>query len=142
MWPAMPSGTRALSLARLRRRKELAQLAISFFRRFVRKIVPARKRLAGANVGCIARPNLHRLVVAADAAGRAPQQQHRTGNLASGGEILAVHGEVDAVGGAVVLAHGVDGRGIAEVALVFGERRRVEEAQALLGLGELLLDEI
>src|SRR5215468_3552086 len=134
MWPAMPSGTRALSLPRVRRGKELAQLAIGFFRRFVRKIVPARKRLAGANVGCIARPNLHRLVVAADAAGRAPQQQHRTGTLASGGEILAVHGEVDAVGGAVVLAHGVDGRGIAEVALVFGERRRVEEAQALLGL--------
>ena len=36
----------------------------------------------------------------------------------------------------------MDGRRIAEVALVFGERRWIEEAQALLGLGELLLDEI
>jgi hypothetical protein len=36
----------------------------------------------------------------------------------------------------------MDGRGIAETALVLGERRRIEEAQALRGLGELLLDEI
>src|SRR6266566_1451998 len=77
--PATTSGARALSLPRLRRRKELAQLATGFFRRFVRKIVPARKRLAGANVRCIARPNLHRLVVAADAAVRAPQ--HSTGQV-------------------------------------------------------------
>jgi hypothetical protein len=35
----------------------------------------------------------------------------------------------------------VHGRRVAHIALVFGERRRIEEAQALLGLGELLLDE-
>src|SRR5260221_3837926 len=46
------------------------------------------------------------------------------------------------MGGAIVLAHGVNGRGIAEIALVLGDCRRIEEAQALLGLGELLLDEI
>src|SRR5262249_57830847 len=31
---------------------------------------------------------------------------------------------------------------VAEIALVFGERGRIEEAQALIGLSELLLDEI
>jgi hypothetical protein len=36
----------------------------------------------------------------------------------------------------------VDGRRIAETALVLGERHRIEEAQALGGLGEFLLDEI
>jgi hypothetical protein len=78
----------------------------------------ARQRLAAPYVGGIARPNLHRFVVAADAAGRAPKQQQRTGDLAAGGEILGIHREVDAVGGTVVLAHGVNGRGIAEAALV------------------------
>ena len=35
----------------------------------------------------------------------------------------------------------MNGFRIAEAALVFGERRRIEEAQTLLGLRELLLDE-
>ena len=46
------------------------------------------------------------------------------------------------MGGAIIFAHGVDGRGIAEVTLVFGERARIEEAQALRSLGEFLLDKI
>jgi len=46
------------------------------------------------------------------------------------------------VRGAVIFAHGVDSRAVAEIALVFSERGGIEEAQALLGLGELLLDEI
>ena len=69
------------------------------------------------------------------AAGGAPQQQQRASDLAAGGEILLVHREIDAVGRAIVLAHGVDGRRIAEAALVFGERLLAEEAQSLLGLG-------
>ena len=43
--------------------------------------------------------------------------------------------------GAVVLADRVDRLRIAEAAHEVRERRRIEEAQALLGLGELLLDE-
>ena len=43
---------------------------------------------------------------------------------------------------AVVFAHRVDGRAVAEIALVFRERGRIEEAQTLLGLSKLLLDEI
>src|SRR5207249_2451670 len=36
----------------------------------------------------------------------------------------------------------VDGRAVAEIALVFRERGRIEEAQTLLGPSKLLLDEI
>src|SRR5262245_30997254 len=56
----------------IRLREKLTQLAVGFLRRFVGQVVPAGQRLAGANVQCVARPDLHRLVVAADAASRAP----------------------------------------------------------------------
>jgi hypothetical protein len=50
-------------------RKEIAQFAKSLFRRFLGKIVPARECLAGDDVRCIMRPDLHRSVIAADATG-------------------------------------------------------------------------
>src|SRR5499427_8457009 len=124
------------------RREERAQLVRGLLRRLLREIVPAWQRLAGSYVGGVARPDLHGFVIAADAAGRAPQQQHRAGYLAPGGEVRGIHVEIDAMGGAIVLAHGVDGGRIAEIALVLGERRRIEEAQPLLGLRQLPLDEI
>src|SRR6516165_5418592 len=103
----------------------------------------ARQRLGAADVAGIALPDLAgaRPGVAADAAGRAPQQEHRAVDLAPGLEVLAVHVEVDAGAGAIVLAHGVHRRRIAEVALVLGDRRRVEETQSLLRLRQFLLDE-
>src|SRR5436190_2098528 len=81
------------------------------------------------------------LVVAADAAGGAAGQQQRARNLAAGLEVGLVHGQVDLHASAIVLADGVDGFGMAEAALVFGERLFTEEAQALPSLRELLLDE-
>src|SRR5205085_7102173 len=105
------------------------------------EVVPAWQRLGATNIGGIARPDRPRVVVAADAAGRAPEQQHRAGDLAAGLEISLVHGKVDAHRRPVILADGVDGRGVTEAAHVFGERLLAEEAQALLGLPKLLTDE-
>src|SRR5262245_62249117 len=112
--------------------KEIAQLAKSLLRRLVGEIVPTRQRFGAADVGGIARPDRLGVVMAADAPRRAPQQQHRAGDFSSGLEVLRVHLEVDTEGRAIILAHGVHGRRILEAADVFGERRLVEEAQALL----------
>src|SRR5579864_2855643 len=123
--------------------KELPQLTISFLWRFLGEIMSARQRLGAADVAGVALPDLARARsgVAADAAGRAPQQQHRAGDLAPGFEVFGVHVEIDAGAGAIILAHGMHRRRIAEIALVLGECRRIEEAQALFGLRQLLLDE-
>ncbi len=59
----------------------------------------------------------------------------------AGFEVLGIHLEIDAKRGAIVLADGVNGFRIAEAAFVFGKRRRIEEAQPLLGFRKLLLDE-
>jgi hypothetical protein len=58
----------------------------------------AGQRLGAADVGGVALPDFSRtrFRIAADAAGRAPQQQHRAGDLAPGFEILGVHVEIDA----------------------------------------------
>src|SRR6185437_4634452 len=72
---------------------------------------------------------------------RTPQKKHRTFYLPPRLKILSVHFEVDAERGAIVLADRVNGRRIAEAALVFGQRIVVEKAQALLGFSELLFDE-
>lgn len=86
--------------------------------------MPARHRLGGDDIGGIALPDFagRWLGVAPDAAGCAPQDQRRAINFAAGVEILVVMDEVDAGAGAVVLADGVDGLGVSEAALVFGER--------------------
>src|SRR3954468_5270969 len=82
---------------KLFRQKEVAKLAVSFFRRLFGKIMPARQRLGAADVGGVVLPDLGRLVVAADRAGRAPQDQRRACDLPAGCEIDLVHVEVDAV---------------------------------------------
>src|SRR5215813_4539275 len=120
--------------------KEIAQLAKSLVRRLVGEVMAAGQRLGAADVGGVARPDRLRVMMAADAAGRAPQDQHRTGDFSASVEVLRVHLEVDTEGRAIILAHGVHGRRILEAADVFGERRLVEEAQALLGLRQLLAD--
>src|SRR6185312_11894063 len=88
------------------REKKFAKLPIGFFRRLFREIVPARQRLGAADIGGVPVPHLLRLVVPSNAAGGAPQQQHWNSNLPAGVEVLGVHLEVDAEGGAVVLADG------------------------------------
>src|SRR5262249_32252927 len=103
--------------------------------------MPAWQRLCAADIGRIFRPDLLRFVVAADAARRAPQQQQRAPDSSAGFEVLGVRLEIDPEGRAIVLAHGVDGLGIAEAAHVLRKRFFVEEAQTLLGLCELLANE-
>ena len=105
--------------------------------------MPARQRLGAADVGRVLLPDLARgrLAVAADAAGRAPQNERRARDLLARLEVLGVHLEIDPGAGAVILADGADGFRIAEAALVFLQRLLAEEPQALLGLGELVLDE-
>src|SRR5215212_1071209 len=102
--------------------------------------MPTGQRLGAADVAGIPLPDFARawLMIAADAAGRAPQQQQRRADLAAGGKILGVHLQIDAEGRAIVLADGVERFRIAEAAHVFGERLLAEELQALRGLGELL----
>src|SRR4051812_11313924 len=86
------------------RQKELPELLVRFLRRLFGEIVSARHRSRATNIGRVCLPDVGRLVIAADAAGRAPQQQQRRGDLAPGVEVLGVHGEIDAEGGAVILA--------------------------------------
>src|SRR6516162_7834810 len=106
----------------LPRREKRPQLAIGLFRRLLGKIMPAGQRGSAPDVGSVILPYLGRLVVAADRARRAPQQQDRALDPAAGGDILRVHVEVDAEGRAIVLTHSMDRCRIAEAALVFGER--------------------
>src|SRR6202034_1801047 len=82
----------------LRGAEKLPQLIICLLRRFLRQIMPARQRLGAADVAGVARPDFARARpgVAADAAGRSPQQQQRATDLAAGFEVLGVHVEVDA----------------------------------------------
>src|SRR6266540_6311306 len=66
--------------------EERAQLRIGFLRRLLGEIVAARQRPGTADIGRVVRPDLGRRVVARDRAGRAPQDQRRTGDLAAGGD--------------------------------------------------------
>src|SRR3954469_750820 len=102
--------------------------------------MPARQCLGAADVGGISIPDLAgaRLMVAADAAGGPPQDENRTGDLAPGREVLGVHLEIDAEGGAIVLTDRVDRLRVAEAAHILGQRLLAEELEPLRGLGELL----
>src|SRR5665213_1266824 len=100
----------------------------------------ARQRRTPPDIGAVVGPDFHRLVVAPDTALGAPQQQHRAFDLAAGGDIGGIHREVDAEGGAVVLAHAVPGRRILEAADVFRERLGREEFEAVRPLAELFAD--
>src|SRR5665213_2970749 len=101
--------------------EKLAQRRRRLRRCLFGQIMSARHRFGAHYVGRITLPDLtrRRLAVATDAAGCAPQQQHRALDLAAGLEILGVHVEIDAEAGAIILADGVDGFRIAEAALVF-----------------------
>src|SRR5262245_4460558 len=79
--------------------------------------------------------------VSADAAGRAPQQKNGTRDLPPRFEVFGIHLEIDTGRSAIVLADGVDGRGIAEASFVFRQCFGIEKAQALFGFCKFLFDE-
>src|SRR4051812_37372027 len=86
--------------------EERAKLLVGFLGSLLRQIMSARQRLGAADVGGVSLPNLAsaRLVVAADAAGRAPQDQRRAAYLLAGIEILGVHVEIDTEARTIILA--------------------------------------
>src|SRR5215475_8902972 len=57
--------------------KKCMQFPVGFIGGFFRQIMTAGKRPAGPDVCGIAPPDRHRIVISADPAGRAPEQQHR-----------------------------------------------------------------
>src|SRR5215475_14994146 len=96
------------------RRKKGAQLPIGLLGRLFTEIMAARQCDRIANVGRVVPPHLCRFVIAPDRPGGAPEHQRRAFDLASSRKINGVHVEIHSEGGAIVLAHGMDGGGVAE----------------------------
>src|SRR5687767_5009266 len=72
------------------------------------------------------RPILERPEQPVNDATIAPQHEERTRHLAARRNVFGIVLKIDRRGGAVILAAGVDRRGIREASLVLGERARVE----------------
>ena len=123
--------------------EKIAQRGRCFDRRLIGQVVSRRDRLCANNIGCVSPPDLGRagLAVAADAAVRAPQEEHGTFDLAPGFKIPGIHFKIDPCCCTIVLADRVNGRRITEAPLVFCQGFRIEKAQTLFGFCELLFDE-
>src|SRR5262249_55398021 len=123
--------------------EKIAQRGRCFDRRLIGQVVSRRDRLCANNIGCVSPPDLGRagLAAAADAAVRAPQEEHGTFDLAPGFKIPGIHFKIDPCCCTIVLADRVNGRRITEAPLVFCQGFRIEKAQTLFGFCELLFDE-
>src|SRR5262249_18810701 len=105
-------------------------------RRLFRQIVPAVDGKT-ANVRRPFPPGCERAVgPRRNAAGAAPDRQHRTGDLAAGGAALLVVGEIGGAAGAIILTGGMDTQRSVEERMVVRERARIEGGETLaLGAG-------
>jgi len=104
--------------------EEIVQSLVGFFRRFLGEEVAAIEGVAAHIVGPVT-PDGERVVPRRHDPPPAPEGQKRAGDPARpliGGVVFAIEGG----GGAVLLADGVDGRGIAEGPQIFGAHRRGE----------------
>src|SRR5215510_3694721 len=90
--------------------EKIAQRGRCFDRRLIGQVVSRRDRLCANNIGCVSPPDLRRagLAVAADAAVRAPQEEHGTFDLAPGFKIPGIHFKIDPCCCTIVLADRVN----------------------------------
>src|SRR3954469_14560976 len=111
-----------LAVIALSRFEEAPQFPVGLFRTFFLQVMSRRHSGGTFDPRSVMRPHLGRIVVAPDPALLAPQDHGRAVDLLADLEIGGVHVEVDAEGGAIVLAHAVDGLRVLDAADVFGER--------------------
>src|SRR5215831_14938613 len=78
--------------------EEITQFLIGFLRRLLREVMSARQRFGATDIGGVAFPDFRRagLVIAANAAGRAPQNQRRAVDPLAGVKVLGIRVEIDA----------------------------------------------
>src|SRR6266478_9699890 len=84
-----------------------------------------------AHVCCPFAPGVERAFGLARNAGRAPDRQHRTADLAARRPVGLVMGKVGGAAGAIILAGRVDAARVLEEGAVMRERARVEGGQRL-----------
>src|SRR4051812_30929800 len=110
--------------------EERRQFRQRLLRRLFGEVMPAVEGTAGDLGLADPAPCLQHVEPPVHHGALAPQGERRAGELATGGAVLAVMDEVDGGGGAVILAHRVDRRGVAEAAEIFAQRLLAEGGAA------------
>src|SRR6476661_10774342 len=110
----------------LRRREELDQCLGRRLRRLFREIMPTVERKA-AHVGGPFAPSRERIIrLRRNAAGAAPERQHRAADLLGRGAGVLVMDEIGGTAGAVVFTGRVDPDGVVEKRMVVRQRAWIE----------------